>query len=283
VRTAGEPQWDRHAEVAGLPVFWRQAPAPVGGSGVRPLYLHGSPTNSDDFVPFLERTGGIAPDLPGFGRSGKPAAFDYSIRGYGRFLSRFIETLELERFSLVVHDWGAVALALTDGVMDRVDRVVVMNAVPLLPGYRWHRIARLWRTPIVGELTMGFTTRWGFKQVSREMLVADGPAPDFLIDRVWDHFDHGTQRAILKLYRSAPSDELARAGAGLGDLDRPALVVWGERDPFIPTVFARAYAEALGGPARLELLDDASHWPWLDRPDVVDTVARFLAGDLPAG
>jgi pimeloyl-ACP methyl ester carboxylesterase len=283
VRTTSEPGWDRSGEIAGLPLFWREAPAPASSDGATPLYVHGSPTNSDDFLPFLERTGGIAPDLPGFGRSGKPAAFDYSISGYGRFLSRFIEALELERLSLVVHDWGAVALALTDEVMHRVDRVVVINAVPLLPNYRWHRIARLWRIPIVGELTMGFTTRWAVRQVLREAFVAEGPPPDFFVDRVWDHFDHGTQRAILKLYRSAPSDELARVGAGFGDLAWPALVVWGQRDPYIPTAFARAYAEALGGPARLELLDDASHWPWLDRSDVVDTVARFLAGDRRAG
>jgi pimeloyl-ACP methyl ester carboxylesterase len=283
MRTRSDPGWDRTAEVADLPVFWRQAPAPDPGGGATPLYVHGSPTNSDDFLPFLERTGGIAPDLPGFGRSGKPAAFDYSIRGYARFLSRFLEMVELERLSLVVHDWGAAALALLDGVMDRVDRVVVMNAVPLMPGYRWHRIARLWRTPVVGELTMGFATRWAVERVLREAFAAGGPAPDFFVDRVWDHFDHGTQRAILKLYRSAPSDELARAGTGLGDVRRPALVVWGERDPYISTAFAGAYVEALGAPARLELLDDAGHWPWLDRPDVVDTVASFLAGDRSAG
>ena len=280
--TTGEPQWDRRDHLDGLPVFWREAPAPSEerpGEGTTVLYVHGSPTNSDDFLPFLERTGGVAPDLPGFGRSGKPAGFDYSIPGYARFLERFIDALELERFSLVVHDWGAVALALPERLLDRLDRVVVMNAVPLMAGYRWHRIARLWRKPVVGELTMGFTTRWGFKQLSRKALTADGPVPDYLLDRVWDHFDHGTQRAILKLYRSAPSEELARAGAALGELDRPALVLWGARDPYVPSSFATAYADALGGPARVELLDDAGHWPWLDRPDVIEAVRRFLDGE----
>jgi pimeloyl-ACP methyl ester carboxylesterase len=272
VRTTSEPQWDRRDELGGLPVFWREAP----GGRTTVLYVHGSPTNSDDFLPFLERTGGVAPDLPGFGRSGKPAGFDYSIPGYARFLESFVDALDQERFSLVVHDWGALALAMPDRLLDRLDRIVVMNAVPLLPGYRWHRIARVWRTPVAGELAMGFTTRWGFKQLSREALAGEGPAPDYLLDRVWDHFDHGTQRAILRLYRSAPPEELARAGARLGELERPALVLWGARDPYIPTSFATAYAEALGGPARLELLDHAGHWPWLDRPDAIATVGRFL-------
>ena len=268
----GEAARERRAEIAGLPTFWREAPAartPI-------LYLHGVPTNSDDLLPFLERTGGVAPDLPGFGRSGKPASFDYSIRGYSRFLEAFVSEAGLERFSLVVHDWGAVGLALPPAMLERVERVVIMNAVPLLPGYRWHRVARLWRTPVVGEMTMGFSTRWGLRRGAREAFASpDGP-PAELIDLIWGHFDHGTQRSILKLYRSAPPEELARAGAALGELRRPALVAWGVRDPYIPTGFANAYAEALGGPARLELIEGAGHWPWLDRPETIDIVARFL-------
>jgi pimeloyl-ACP methyl ester carboxylesterase len=265
----------RQADIGGLPVFWRDVP---GGGERTPLYLHGVPTSSDDFLPFLERTGGIAPDLPGFGRSGKPAAFDYSIAGYARFLEALVKELSLERLSLVVHDWGAVGLALPAPVLERVERVVVMNAVPLLPGYRWHRIARLWRTPVVGELAMGFTTRFGMRRLLREAFVHE-EGPDVLTEIAWGHFDHGTQRAILKLYRSAPPERLARGGDRLPDLRCPALVAWGVRDPYLPTSFARAYADALGGRTRLELLDDAGHWPWVDRPDLVELVAAFIEGE----
>ena len=66
---------------------------------------------------------------------------------------------------------------------------------------------------------------------------------------IWDHFDHGTQRAILQLYRASPEDALARAGLDLGRIDCPALVVWGDRDSYIPATFADAYAGALGGDA----------------------------------
>ncbi len=266
--------WDRRGEVAGLPLFWREAP----GDGGPVLYVHGVPTSSDDFVPFLERAGGTAVDLPGFGRSGKPAGFDYSIAGYASFLEAFVDKLRLERLSLVVHDWGSVGLALPDRLLERLERLVVINAVPFLPGYRWHRIARLWRTPVVGELTMGFTTRWGLKQASREAFAADGPAPDEFLDSTWSHFDHGTQRAILKLYRSAPPDRLAQAGARLGSISCPALVVWGAEDPYIPPSFANAYGSALGGETRVEVVDGARHWPWLDRTEVVELVLRFLAG-----
>lgn len=264
----------RGSKVDGLEVFWREAPA--RGDAPPVLYLHGVPTSSDDWLPFLERTGGIAPDLPGFGRSAKPADFDYSIAGYERFLESFLRELEIDRYSLVVHDWGAVGLGPAQSAPERLERLVIMNAVPFLPGYRWHRVARLWRTAVVGELTMGFTTKWSVKRGSRPAF-ADGRVPDGFVEAFWDHFDHGTQRAILKLYRSAPSEVLAAAGAGLRDITCRALVAWGVDDPYLPTRFAEGYADALGGPTRLELIEGGAHWPWLDRPEVIDTVADFLA------
>ena len=100
--------------------------------------------------------------------------------------------------------------------------------------------------------------------------------PDAWLDETLAHFDQGTQRAILRLYRSSPPDRLAAAGRDLGRLTCPALVVWGEHDPYIPPRFAAAYAQALGGPAEVLSLPDAGHWPWLDRPDLVETIGAFL-------
>ena len=65
-------------------------------------------------------------------------------------------------------------------------------------------------------------------------------------DSVLEHFDQGTQRAILRLYRSSPPELLAASGERLGALTMPALVVWGGRDPYIPARFGREYADALG-------------------------------------
>jgi pimeloyl-ACP methyl ester carboxylesterase len=267
---------ERRGEVAGLPVFWHE----VEARGAAPvLYLHGVPTNADDFLPFLERTGGIAPDLPGFGRSGKPADFDYSISGYRAFLAAFLEERGVDHYSLVVHDWGAVGLALAQAAPNRVERLVLMNCATFLPGYRWHWMARTWRTPFLGELFMGLSSRWAMRQTLRPATTLEGGLPAELIDRMWEHFDHGTQRAILKLYRSAPPEVLAHAGERLGELTCPALVAWGTEDPFVDTSFAQAYADALGGNVRLKLLEDAGHWPWIDRPETVELVARFLLDD----
>jgi pimeloyl-ACP methyl ester carboxylesterase len=250
----------RHAEAAGLAVHWRAAgDAPV-------LYVHGVPTASWDWEPFLSRSGGVAPDLPGFGRSAKPAEFDYSIAGYDRFVEAFAAQAGLERLSLVLHDWGVAALAFAQRFPERIERLVLFTSVPLLPGYRWHRIARGWRTPLVGELMMGFATRWGFRRA----------LPAEIADRAWDDFDHGTQRAILKLYRSAPAEALARAGRRLGELRCPALILWPSDDPYIGAEFGQRYADALGGPVELELVE-GGHWTWLRRPDLVERTTDFLA------
>jgi pimeloyl-ACP methyl ester carboxylesterase len=262
---------DEHTEdVATVKVHWRQqGDAPI-------VYLHGVPSSSWDWVPFLERTGGFAPDLPGFGSSDKPAHFDYSINGYGAFLRAYVESLGLERYSLVMHDWGSVGLALAMAAPKRVERMVLIGVVPFTGGYRWHRMARVWRTPLVGELSMGYSFKAAMKRFSREWLAAPGPAPQEMIDEVWRHWDHGTQRAILKLYRSASPSVLEAAGERLGDVKAPALVLWGEDDPYLPPRFAQALADRLGGPAEVEVVDGARHWPWLDRPELVDRVVSFL-------
>ncbi|HEV3228703.1 MAG TPA: alpha/beta hydrolase [Solirubrobacteraceae bacterium] len=260
-------------EIDDLPVFWYSAPAP----GTPILYLHGVPTSADDWTEFLARGGGIAVDLPGFGRSGKRGDFDYSIPGYDRFLERFLDVLGEPRVRLVMHDWGGVGLAFAQRLPERVERMVLVNLVPFLPGYRWHRVARLWRTRGLGELAMGATTRTGLRLLSREANTAPGPMSDEFIDRVIAYFDHGTQRAILRLYRSAPEEVLAAAGADLGACQAPTLIVWGDRDPYIPPSFADAYGKALPH-ATVEHVADAGHWPWIDRPELIDRIVSFAAG-----
>jgi pimeloyl-ACP methyl ester carboxylesterase len=264
---------ERRATVAGTEVLWRTA-APRTAAPT--LYVHGVPNNGALWLPFVDRTGGVALDLPGFGRSGKSAGFDYSIGGYGDFLEAFVDHLGLDRFQLVVHDWGAVGLELAQRRPASVERLVVMDAVPFLPGYRWHPTARAWRTPVLGELFMGTSNRFMAKLLLRRLGALPADAIEEWVDAVFEDFDHGTQRAILRLYRSAPSEVLARAGDRLGQIRAPALVVWGEREPFLGTRFAHAFAEALGGPAEVEIVEGAGHWPWLEKDEVIDRVTRFL-------
>jgi pimeloyl-ACP methyl ester carboxylesterase len=278
---------DHNGEIDGRPVFWRSASLAGAANGASaaaartpapqtavPLYVHGVPDNSDLWLAFLARSGGLAPDLPGFGRSGKPGSLRFTIEEYADFLESFLALVGVERVSMVVHDWGAVGLAFAQRHPERIERLVVINAVPFLPGYRWHRTARMWRTPVLGELAMGTINERVLRLISRESNATPGPMPETWLNSVLDHFDQGTQRAILRLYRSAPPDVLEATGARLGELNVPALVVWGQRDPYIPARFGRDYADVLD--AELVELADAGHWPWLDRPDAVDRVVEFV-------
>src|SRR5215213_11014716 len=250
---------ERQGRIAGIDLHWRVAgAAPI-------LYLHGVPAAGWHWEPFLVRTGGIAPDLPGFGRSGKPGDFEYSIPGYDRFIEAFCDEVGLSRVTLVLHDWGAVGLAFAQRLPERVDRLVLTSVVPFVPGYRWHRVARAWRTPLLGEVLMGFTIRQGFRR----------SLPAEIADRAYDEFDHGTQRAILKLYRASPPEVLARAGERLGELRCPALIEWPTRDPYIGAEFGQRLADALGGETRLETVE-AGHYAWLERADLIERVADFV-------
>ncbi|MGZ6638962.1 MAG: alpha/beta fold hydrolase [Solirubrobacteraceae bacterium] len=266
---------DEHTiELAGSPAFYRTAPAP----SVPALYVHGVPTSSDDWISFLERSGGIAPDLIGFGRSGKGGHLDYSIEGLTNFLERLLDHLGIDRVKLVVHDWGAaVGLAFALRNPERVERIALINGVPVFPvqDVRWHLLARLWVRPGIGELVMGATTRGMLARTLRSGTADPKAWPDARIASIWKQFDQGTQRAILRLYRSADERELTNTGAALDRLEAPALIVWGDADPWLPVAVGETYGAVMPH-ASVDHVPEAGHWPWLDSPDVVDRVASFL-------
>jgi pimeloyl-ACP methyl ester carboxylesterase len=257
-------------ELDGAPVFYRSA-------GEEPvLYLHGVPTSSDDWVEMLERTGGIAPDLPGFGRTTKAGNLDYTLGGHADFIKWLLDELGLDRVAVVAHDWGAGGgLVLAQRNPSRVERMVLFDALPLLDGFEWHRLGRLWRTPAIGEFAMGSISRRMLARALRRGSERPEAWSKARLATVWDQFDQGTQRAILRLHRNADPSQLAGAGLGLEELDMPTLILWGERDPWLEPELARRYAERLPQ-AEVEVIEAAGHWPWLDRPELIERVAAFL-------
>jgi pimeloyl-ACP methyl ester carboxylesterase len=243
------------------------------------LLFHGNPSDAGDWRPFLERLEGtrraIAPDLLGWGESDRPADFHWTMAALAGWIGDLIDALSVERFDLVTHDWGSLALITAVERPAAVDRIVAMNVVPMNPEYRWHWIARLWRRRGVGEALNATTSRFGTRQLLRQAVVRKEAIPE-LADLIHEHFDSGTKRAVLGLYRDADPEKFAPVAAGLGALSGPSLVIWGDADPYIAARFGDALAGMIGGEARVEHLPDAGHWPWLDRPDVVDTVTNFL-------
>jgi pimeloyl-ACP methyl ester carboxylesterase len=264
---------DEHTiEIAGAPIVYRSAP----WTGTPVLYLHSAPTSSEDWLPYLERTGGIAPDLPGFGHSAKGGQLEYTLEAYERFLGALLDGVGIEQLQVVGHGWGAaIALRFCRRQPERVQRMVLIDAVPLLEGFRWPGFVRLFRSRVLGELIMGSVNRRLLSRFLRRGSATADAWPESRIDAVWEQFDQGTQRAILRLQRSLDDDALAAAGEGLEQLTQPTLIVWGELDPWLDPAFALAYGERLPS-AEVELISGAGHWPWLDRPDVIETIAAFV-------
>jgi pimeloyl-ACP methyl ester carboxylesterase len=267
---------DEHTiELDEMPVYFRRA----WTQGTERLYLHGLPTSSDDMVPFLERGGGIAPDLPGFGRTTKSGALVYSPDTHADFVQQLLDELGIDSIKLIAHGWGAGGgLVFAQHHPERIEKLVLIDALPLLADFRWHRLARMWRTPLLGELTMGSIPRWYLRRLLRRGGTNPNAWRKDEVKPVWDSFDQGTQRAILRLHRSANPDDLAEAGENLACIAAPALIVWGQRDPWFPARFADEYAARLPD-ARVWKLDRAGHWPWLDHADVLDAVDAFLGED----
>jgi pimeloyl-ACP methyl ester carboxylesterase len=254
------------------------------------VFVHGNPGSRRDWDDLLSRVApagrGLAPDMPGFGRAQKPRDFDYTVDGYARFLGGALEQLGVERAHLVLHDFGGPwGLAWAAAHPEQFASAVLINTGALI-GYSWHYLARIWRTPVVGEVFQATTNRSGLRTALRH----GNPRglPRAFVDRMYDDMDAGTSRAILSLYRA--TDDPGASGRVLADmlrpLDRPALVVWGAHDPYIPVEMADRQREAFPR-ARIEILEDSGHWPFADDPDGVGRVVEpflrsVLAGDRVA-
>jgi pimeloyl-ACP methyl ester carboxylesterase len=263
---------DEHRiELGPAPVFYRTAGGWERDDSPAPLYLHDVPTSSDDWIPFLERTGGIAPDLIGFGRSSKGVNLEYSVAGLADFVEDLLTALHTEAPRLVGHGWGAaVALELARRRADRTERLVLIDPLPLGTDFEWGRLARVYRIRFLGELAMGSTHRWMLARALRRATVDPAAWPKQRIATIWKHFDQGTQRAILRLHRSVDLPEDGATGPAA-----PTIVVWGEQDPWFPVRHAEAFTQQLPK-ARLERLAGAGHWPWLDRPELIEAIAAFV-------
>ena len=134
------------------------------------LLLHGEPSWSflyRKMIPPLEEGGFrvIAPDLPGFGRSDKPASrSDYTYSGLVNWTTSIIEQLNLERITLFCHDWGGlIGLRIAVEQEERFARLVVANTGLPVGGempdafFKWQEASqRLSRFP-VGRIVNGGT------------------------------------------------------------------------------------------------------------------------------
>ena len=229
------------------------------GEGPTVLLLHGNPDSGGMWDGVAGRLGAhcrcIAPDLPGFGQSEVPQDYERSLAGMARFVEQFVAAAGIARpLDLIAHDFGGpFAFAWAVKHPDAVRRMVAINTV-FFSDYRWHFWALVWRTPVLGELSMLAVNKPAF---ARGLRRGSARLSDAHIDRTFAAFTPRVRREVLKLYRMRSpggfrpweDDFLALTAK------KPTLVLWGDRDPFIPPRFAERF-----GAKRVVHLANVGHW-----------------------
>ncbi|MBF6175313.1 alpha/beta fold hydrolase [Nocardia blacklockiae] len=244
------------------------------------VFVHGNPGPVDDWAELIPETAGfarvVAMDMPGFGRSERPRSFDHSVVGHARFLGLLLDRLGVDRAHLVLHDFGGpwgLRWAL-----DHPDRLASLSLINcgVLDGYRWHRYARIWQTPLLGELFQLLST----PRAMRIALNRDNPVPlpRSYAERVGGYADWQHKRAVLRLYRNSrdPSAAFPEKDLAIPANSLPTCVIWGSGDPYIPVRFAQSQRNYFPE-AEIHILEGLGHWPFIDDPQaVLGPLSAFL-------
>jgi haloalkane dehalogenase len=254
-----------------MPLVYREA-LPVHEPLGTVLCLHGYPESSYMWRTLLEAAAdagwqAVAPDLPGYGDS--PYAGSGTWQAHVDAVDAFHREQELGEVVLVVHDWGGlIGLRWACEHPDLIRALVISNT-GFFPDGRWHGMAEALRTPGQGEQLVDGLDRDGFAAMLRSV------SPN-LDDRSVDEYFKAyaspeRRRGQLEMYRSGEFSELE--GYDLATVDAPALILWGEDDPFAPVAGAHRFARELPD-AELVVVEGARHFVFDDEPERCSAVVR---------
>lgn len=248
------------------------------------VFIHGNPGSCDDWEALVSALGAsgvraVALDLPDFGETIAPEAFVHDVPTYAGFVQEALGVLGVERVHLVIHDFGGpIGLVWAAMNIDAVASVTLIDT-GILPGYRWHRLARIWRRPVVGELFQAIST----PGMLRRMLPRQEPLglPAEFLERI--HYSRRTRRAVLELYRATddPGAAASDFAAFMASKDIPALVIWGEHDAYLPSSYAERQRDAFPS-ADVHILSTSGHWPFADAPETVERLLVEFVGRVAA-
>ena len=152
------------------------------GSGEPVVCLHGVPASAylyRKLVPELAQHGlrGLAFDLPGLGLADRPADFDYSWTGLGRFARAAVDALELDRFHLVVHDIGGpVGFELAAAAPDRVKSMTLLSTLVEVDTLHRPWSMQPFAMRGIGPAYLKTLTKPVFRQLKRMQGIADPAA-----------------------------------------------------------------------------------------------------------
>ena len=211
------------------------------GEGEPVLCMHGVPTSAFLYRKVIDELAGrglrgIAFDLPGLGLAERPRDFDYSWSGLGRFAAAAVETLELDRFHLVVHDIGGpVGFELAAALPERVASLTILNTIVEVDTFKRPWSMEPFARRGIGEVYLRSLSKPAFRLLMRIQGVQDMSAvPAAELDAYVDLLrrDDGGE-AFLKIMRGFERTRAKRdIYAGVVGSDRyPVQVVWGADDP----------------------------------------------------
>jgi haloalkane dehalogenase len=268
----------RSFEVDGVRSFVRE-----GGDGEPVVCIHGVPTSSYLYrkvIAELARLGlrGVAFDLPGLGLADRPDPFDYSWTGLGRFALAAVDSLELDRFHLVVHDVGGpVGFELAAAAPERVRTLTVLNTIVEVDTFTRPWSMEPFARRGLGEAYLASLTKPAFRILMRMQGIGDRTKVepgelDAYVDLL-KRVDRG--RAFLKIMRGFERTREKRDlyVSALRDVPYPVQIVWGADDPALPLAVHGEEARRAAGLDSIHTLP-AKHFLQEDQaPAVAERVA----------
>jgi pimeloyl-ACP methyl ester carboxylesterase len=274
-------------DIDGLNLFYREAGAP---DAPVVLLLHGFPSSSRMWQPLIDRLADryrmVAPDYPGFGHSDAPSAdsFGYTFDRIAAYVERFTDAVGLDRYSLVVQDYGGpVGMRLAVRRPERLTALVVQNAVCHEDGLGplWETRRAFWSDRASHEKAL--RENFFSPAATRQRHVGNSPHPDHYDPDLWtDELaflrrpgQQDIQTDLFYDYRTnvASYPDWQR---WLREMQPPLLVLWGRYDPSFQQDEAEAYRRDVPG-AEVHVID-AGHFALDEAPDVVASLTDgFLA------
>jgi pimeloyl-ACP methyl ester carboxylesterase len=272
----------REFEAAGVRSFVREA-----GDGEPVVCLHGVPASCFLYRKVIDELAarglrGVAFDFPGLGLAARPADFDYSWTGLGRFSVAAVDALGLDRFHLVVHDIGGpVGFELAAAMPERVRSLTVLNTLVEVDTFKRPWSMEPFARRGIGEIYLRTLSKPAFRVLMGMQGIGDrSKVPNEELDAYVDLLkrDDGG-RAFLKIMRGFERTREKRDlyVSTLRDVPYPVQIVWGADDPALKVGVHGEQARAAAGLEEVHSVP-AKHFLQEDQaPAVAERVAAIAA------
>ncbi len=254
------------------------------GQGDVILFVHGTPTWSflyRDFIKKLSKSYRcIAVDHLGFGLSDKPQNFAGRPREHAQNLSDFIQQLDLQNITLVVHDFGGpIGLAATLDQPERIKQVVLFNTwlweTASNPAVKKiNKIARSWLGKLL-YLNLNFSPKVLLKKgFADKKALSKNIHRHYICPFPTKHSRQSLLRLAKSLYGSSTWyqeqwEKLDRLS------EKPWLILWGTKDEFITTDYLKRWTDQL--PQAEVKTWDCGHFVQEERGnESIDMICKFI-------